>query len=191
MSIFQRTDQSYMPFLFSPPWIGARRLGGTSTRACRRVGAARFHPRRAAPTQSNGDAERGQALIELVIVLPFFFLIIAALIFFGRALYVQIALDMAAYDGCRAAVEALHPGDGMEQGLIAARGTLQGFYLNAGAAFLLIEGGGWDRGALVRCTAEYNLFVGDVPWLKFHDGPNVALRSVAWSRVESWRSDWR
>ena len=138
-----------------------------------------------------GEGEPGQALIELVIVLPLFFLIIAALIFFGRALYVQIALDMASYDGCRAAVESLLPGDGENQGMTAARGTLAGFYLNADAASIAIEGGGWDRGAVVRCTAAYNLFVGDVPWLQFHSGTNVSLRSVAYSRVETWRSDWR
>jgi len=63
--------------------------------------------------------------------------------------------------------------------------------LNAAAADLSIEGGSWERGVLVRCAAEYNLFVGDVPWLVFHRGANVYLRSVAWSRVETFRSDWR
>jgi Flp pilus assembly protein TadG len=152
-----------------------------------RIPRARFHTSYFRLHTSEG----GQALIELVIVLPLFFLIIAALIFFGRALYVQIALDMAAYDGCRAAVEPLHPGDGENQGMVAARGTLAGFNLNAEAASIAIEGGGWGRGALVRCTASYNLFVGDVPWLVFHSGTNVSLRSVTYSRVETWRSDWQ
>lgn len=134
--------------------------------------------------------ERGQALIELTVVLPFYLLIIAALIFFGRAIYTQIALDMAAYDGCRAAVEALDPGDGIHQGLTTMRATLQGFRLNAQAATLAISGDSWERGSLVRCDAAYNLFVGDI-WLKFHQGPTIYLRSTVWSRIETWRSDWK
>lgn len=154
-----------------------------------RIPRRRFHAERSCFQLYT--SERGQALIELVIVLPLFFLIIAALIFFGRALYVQIALDMTAYDGCRAAVEALRPGDGAQQGLVAMRGTLAGFRLNASAANLSISGGGWERGDLVQCMAAYNLFVGDIPWLKFHNAPNLSLRSTVFSRVETWRSDWR
>ena len=59
-------------------------------------------------------------------VLPLFLLVISALVFFGRVLYVKIALDMTSYDACRAAVEALQPGDGVSQGLIAGQATLQG-----------------------------------------------------------------
>lgn len=135
--------------------------------------------------------ERGQALIELVIVLPFFFLIIAGVIFFGRALYAQIALDMATYDGCRAAVESLDAGSAAYQGDFAARNTLEGFYLNADNVNFQIAAGGWERGALVRCQATFDLYVGNVPWLVFHSGSSLALRSTTLSRVEMWRSDWQ
>ena len=65
-----------------------------------------FHPSSFRLRPSQG----GQAYIELVMVLPLFLIVIAALILFGRVLYVKIALDMASYDACRAAVEALRPG---------------------------------------------------------------------------------
>ncbi len=42
-----------------------------------------------------GSFERGQAYVELVMVLPLFLMVIAALIFFGRVLYVKIALERA------------------------------------------------------------------------------------------------
>ncbi len=126
-------------------------------------------------------------------VLPLFLMVIAALIFFGRVLYVKIALDMASYDACRAAVEALQPGDGISQGLIAGRETLGGFHLNtAGANIAISPAGGWTRGVPVQCTASYDLFVGDIPSLSaFANGPGVALQSTTWSRVELWRSDWQ
>lgn len=125
-------------------------------------------------------------------VLPIFLLVIAALIFFGRVLYVKIALDMASYDACRAAVEALRPGDGITQGMTAGRQTLAGFYLNPGGASLTIApAGGWDRGTPVQCSASYDLFVGDIPGAaSFGSGSGVSIQSTTWSRVELWRSDW-
>ena len=137
--------------------------------------------------------ERGQAYVELVMVLPLFLMVIAALIFFGRVLYVKIALDMASYDACRAAVEALQPDAGISQGLIAGRETLRGFYLNAAGANLAISpAGGWARGVPVQCTASYDLFAGDIPSLSaFANGSGVVLQSTTWSRVELWRSVWQ
>ena len=143
--------------------------------------------------RDGGESERGQAYVELVMVLPLFLIVIAALIFFGRVLYVKIALDMASYDACRAAVEALRPGDGIAQGMTAGRQTLAGFYLNpAGASIAVSPAGGWARGTPVQCTANYDLFVGDIPSLSaFAKGSGVPLQSTTWSRVELWRSDWQ
>ncbi len=159
-----------------------------------------FHPSAFTPalqrTQCGASVLRpssGQAYIELVMVLPLFLIVIAALILFGRVLYVKIALDMASYDACRAAVEALRPGDGIAQGMIAGQETLKGFYLNpVGANLTISPAGGWTRGTPVRCVAAYDLFVGDIPALSsIASGSGVPLQSTTWSRVELWRSDWR
>ncbi len=142
--------------------------------------------------KGGGESECGQAYVELVMGLPVFLLIIAGLIFFGRVLYVKIALDMASYDACRAAVEALRPGEGINQGMTAGRQTLAGFYLNPGGASLSVTpAGGWARGTPIQCSAAYDLFVGDIPGASsFGSGAGVAIQSTTWSRVELWRSDW-
>jgi Flp pilus assembly protein TadG len=140
-------------------------------------------------------SETGQTYIELVMVLPLFLMVIAALILFGRVLYVKMALDMTSYDACRAAVEALRPGDGVSQGMIAGQATLRGFYLNPTGANISVSPAGrgaWTRGIPVRCVAAYDLFVGDIPGLSdVAVGSGVPLQSTTWSRVELWRSDWR
>jgi Flp pilus assembly protein TadG len=143
--------------------------------------------------QTTSGDEAGQAYVELVMVLPLFLIVIAALIFFGRVLYVKIALDMTTYDACRAAVEALQPGDGIAQGLTAGQQTLSGFHLNpAGAGIAVSPTGGWVRGAPVQCTASYDLFVGDIPGAaSMGSESGVSIQSTTWSRVELWRSDWR
>ena len=152
-----------------------------------------FHPSREAFRLHAKRSETGQAYVELVMVLPLFLLVIAALILFGRVLYVKIALDMTSYDACRAAVEALRPGDGIAQGMVAGQETLRGFYLNpAGANITISPAGAWTRGTPVRCVAAYDLFVGDIPALSsIAAGSGVPLQSTTWSRVELWRSDWR
>ncbi len=140
---------------------------------------------------------RGQAYIEFILVLPLTLLVIAALIFFGRVLYVKIALDMATYDACRAAVESMQGDDGLAQGHAAGYNTLRGFNLNVGAANITIAPqGAWQRGTRVLCQAGFNVYVGDIPLVGVvfnaaFGGRNVNLQSNSWSRVETWRSYWR
>ncbi len=137
--------------------------------------------------------ESGQAFVELVVILPFLFITIAALVFFGRVLYAKIALDMASYDACRAAVEALRPDDGQQQGLTAGRETLSGFYMNAASAQLTVASTlTWGRGVWVSCNSRYNLYVGDIPLVSlFNAGRTVPLSAKTWSRIETWRSWWQ
>ena len=157
------------------------------------MGLRRFHPSSFIANVLALHPSNGQAYIELVMVLPLFLIVIAALVFFGRVLYVKIALDMTSYDACRAAVEALRPAEGISQGIVAGRETLKGFNLNpAGAGITIAPAGGWQRGTPVQCMATYDLFVGDVPGVSsFANGSGIPLQSTTWSRVELWRSDWR
>ncbi|MCC7165515.1 MAG: pilus assembly protein [Anaerolineae bacterium] len=140
----------------------------------------------------DNEGEHGQALVEFVLILPFLFLILAALIYFGRLIYATIALDMASYDACRAAVESLRRDDGQIQGLTAGRETLNGFSLSAASARLtVVPQGKWDRGAWVRCRTGYTMKVNDIPMVQlFHPGGAVPLKATRWSRIETWRSWW-
>jgi len=135
---------------------------------------------------------KGQALAEFVMVLPLLLVVLAGLIFFGRLLYVRIALDMASYDCVRTAVEALEANAGITQGRIAALNTLSGFGLDAsGAGISIASVGAWERGAQVFCRVSYNLEVGDVPFVgAFFSGASFPLESTSWSRVETFRSEW-
>ncbi len=143
-------------------------------------------------SKMKNNNERGQAMVEFILILPFLFIILAALIFFGRLIYATIALDMASYDACRAAVESLRRDDGQTQGLVAGRETLNGFSMSAASARLVVTPRGkWDRGAWVRCRTQYNLKVNDIPMVQlFHPSGAVPLRATQWSRIQTWRSWW-
>ena len=140
----------------------------------------------------NDADERGQALVEFVLILPFLFILFAALIFFGRLIYSTIALNMSSYDACRAAVESLRQDDGQRQGLDAGRETLNGFSMSAASARLTVTPQGkWDRGAWVRCQTQYTLKVSDIPMVRlFYAGGAIPLQSTRWSRIQTWRSWW-
>src|SRR5438105_3630204 len=78
--------------------------------------------------------ERGQSLAELAVVLPLILIMVSGIMFFGRVLYVALAVDAASFDGARASVETLTRERGPSQGLEAAALTLSGYYLDPGAA---------------------------------------------------------
>lgn len=135
----------------------------------------------------------GQGYIEFMLVLPLFLITLAGLIFFGRVLYVKLALDMATYDACRAAVEAMQGDDGIAQGTRAGHNTLRGFNLNVSAAHVAVTPqGAWARGTRVVCRAQFNVYVGDIPLATAIAGRSaVNVEATAWSRVETWRSYWQ
>lgn len=142
--------------------------------------------------QTQAKDQSGQGLVEFVLILPFLFIFFAALIFFGRLIYSTIALNMASYDACRAAVESLRKDDGQKQGLDAGRETLNGFSMSAASARLTVTPqGNWDRGAWVRCQTQYTLKVSDIPMVQlFYTGGAIPLQSNRWSRIQTWRSWW-
>ena len=135
---------------------------------------------------------RGQAYIEFIMILPVLLILLAGVIFFGRILYLKIAIEMASYNGIRTAVEALDHGAAVYQGCTAAGNTLAGFHIHAGAAQIAVTStGGWQRGQHACCCVTYNVGVGNVPFLGvFFPQENILMGSTACSRVAPLRAGW-
>jgi Flp pilus assembly protein TadG len=135
--------------------------------------------------------ERGQAYLEFIILLPLVLLLIAGVIFFGRVLYVKIALDNAAYDGSRAGVESLNTGRELQQASNAARWTLAGYHLDPGAARVTVGGFTGGRGNRIWCQVAFNVYVGDIFGLEhFYPYLTVPLASTAYGQIEQYKSRW-
>ena len=146
--------------------------------------------------------ERGQAYIEVLLVLPLFIVFIVGVTYFGRAWYAKIAAEMAAYDGARTAVEAMGeegraglggymPG-GCQQGIIAARQTLAGFYMNpANADVRVVPLDVWGRGQAVRCDVRYKVDLSGVPLIEMIGAnPTLPVWARAVGQVEAYKSEW-
>ncbi|MBU0495607.1 MAG: pilus assembly protein [Chloroflexi bacterium] len=135
--------------------------------------------------------EQAQAYIEFLMLLPVALLLIAGVIFFGRVLYTQIALDNATYDGVRAGIASLHSGRESVQATQAARWTLAGYHLDPGDARVQVGGFLGGRGNLLSCRVDYTVYVGDIPFVdRFFPAAGVPLSSTASGQVERYKSRW-
>ncbi|MGO4596688.1 TadE/TadG family type IV pilus assembly protein [Terrabacter sp. 2RAF25] len=67
--------------------------------------------------------ERGAAAVELAIVFPLLFLVIAGIVDFGRAFFTQIQVTNAAREGARAAVVMVSNSDVITRATNAAAGV--------------------------------------------------------------------
>jgi len=136
--------------------------------------------------------ERGQAYVEVLLLLPLYIVLIVGATYFGRAWYARIAAEMAAYDGARTAIEAMGEPRGVWQGIVAARETLAGFYLNpANADVRVVPVDVWGRGQAVRCDVRYRVDLSGVPLIELINAdPTLPVWARAVGQVEAYKSEW-
>ena len=75
-------------------------------------------------------AERGQASVELVLILPLVVLMIVGLLVIGRVLYVHLAIITAANDCATSAAQATQFERMMGQGFVARENSLSTFQVS-------------------------------------------------------------
>ena len=140
----------------------------------------------------HGVGERGQAYVEFLLVMPLYIVLIVGATYFGRAWYAKIAAEVAAYDGTRTAIEAMGEPQGVWQGLVAARQTLAGFYLDpAHADVRVVPVDVWGRGQAVRCDVRYRVDLSGVPLIELIGAdPTLPVWARGVGQVEAYKSAW-
>lgn len=99
----------------------------------------------------------GEVLTTLIAI-PFFAVIIGFLAYFGRALYVQGAMEEAAAVGARFAVTSLSGQKGCAQAADAMIRVLQGYQLDPGNATIAIwPRAAWGRGERAEVQVAYRV----------------------------------
>jgi hypothetical protein len=139
-----------------------------------------------------GVGEQGQGYVEFLLVMPLFVVLIIGATYFGRAWYAKIAAEVAAYDGTRTAIEAMGEPQGVWQGIVAARQTLAGFYLDpAHADVRVVPVDVWGRGQAVRCDVRYRVDLSGVPLIEWIGAdPTLAVWARGVGQVEAYKSEW-
>ena len=144
------------------------------------------------PPHSLPQHEQGQALIEMLVALPVLLLILAAVIGFGRVLFVALAIDQAAFAGGRYAAESLSPYQAAYQAYRATALNLSDNSLDATQMAWQLDAGGWQRGGTVTNYVGVAVPVGDIPLASLLFGSDrVPLWQSATFRIERWKSRWQ
>ena len=138
------------------------------------------------------QTEQGQALIEMLIALPLLLLILAAVIGFGRVLFVALAVDQAAFTGGRYAAESLNPYQAAYQAYRATAMNLTANGIDAAPMAWQLDAAGWQRGGTVTNYAGVAVPVNDIPLAPLlFGGDRVTLWQGATFRIERWKSRWQ
>ena len=129
-------------------------------------------------------SRRGQALVELALLLPVLVMVALGAAQFTRLAGARSALDAATAAAASAAARAPDPTSATASAQAAFAGVAGGYRLTGAA--LALDLGGFDRGANVtaRGSAPFRLGVSTIPVL----GLDWTLTAIVSARVEDWRS---
>lgn len=129
----------------------------------------------------SGRARRGEALLEMALVLPLLLLLAFGVVGAGRVTQARLGVGAAAREAARAAVGARNAGAGHERGIEVAHG----YGLTNGSLDLLVAGGRFAPGGRAVGVARYTVGFGDLPLLGW---ARVTVRAEAWEAIDLYRS---
>jgi Flp pilus assembly protein TadG len=132
---------------------------------------------------------KGQAILELAIVLPILAVLLAAVIALGPLIYMHIATQQASFDCAVAAAQSLDESQGYMQGIYAAQASFGSFNVNPGRANISVRGN-WDRNGMVVCEIAYSVPTGAFPFHAVLSPPSVVRYSTSLP-THVYKSEWR
>lgn len=137
---------------------------------------------------SKAALERGDALLEMALVVPVMLLIVAFILLVGPYIRVSIAADQASYDCAMAAAQSLNASQGYTQGYVTALKSFDSFDLGSSAVEVAISGS-WERGGQVICTVSYTMPLGAFPMLQVLAIPE-SVSDMTILPVQLFKSEW-
>ena len=142
-------------------------------------GPARAHARR--------QGERGQALVELMLVVPVVLLLAVGTVGAGRVVQSKMGVVAVAREAARAAALADTAPEAVARGSERARDVAAGYRLDNGSLAVAVDPGDLGRGGRVRAEARYELTLDDLPLLAWVRVPVAGAHD---ERTDLHRSRW-
>ncbi len=133
--------------------------------------------------------EKGDAVLEMAVVLPLMLLIVAFILLIGPYPRVIIATDQASYDCAMSAAQSLSFSQGYSQGVTTAMNSFEAFDLPSDNATIQVFGN-WGRGGQVGCTISYEMPLGLFPMAQVVNVPSTISHTTVLP-VQYYKSDWR
>jgi len=132
--------------------------------------------------------ERGQALVELALVIPLLFILAFGVIGVGRVIQAQMAVSAVAREAARAEALANTPAEAASDGMARGQEVAAGYGLSAASLQLNVDPGSLARGAAVEASAHYTVDLSDLPLLGWG---RITVSSSHSERVDLYRSFWQ
>jgi len=139
-----------------------------------------------ASTQTSKN-ERGQALVEVALVIPVLLLLAFGMVAVGRVTDAQMGVSAGAREAARAAALANNPGEAASQGVTRGQEVAAGYHLGDGSLQLAVNAGNFTRGGTVQASARYTVSLGDLPLLGW---AHITVGSTDLERIDLYRSFW-
>lgn len=131
--------------------------------------------------------QRGQALVELALVIPILFLLGFGVVAVGRVTDAQMGVSAVAREAARAAALTNDPTAAGSQGLERGREVAAGYHLGDGSLQLTVSAGDFNRGGTVQASARYTVALADLPLLGW---AQLTVSSTHLERIDLYRSFW-
>ena len=131
--------------------------------------------------------ERGQALVEVALVVPLLLVLAFGVVGVGRVVHAQMGVAGVAREAARAGALADTAAEALALGSARGRDVAAGYQLSNGSFQLAVDPGSFARGGQVRAVARYEVALDDLPLLGW---ARVPLTSTHVERIELYRSRW-
>lgn len=131
--------------------------------------------------------ERGQALVEVALVIPIVLLLAFGVVAVGRVTDAQMGVSAVAREAARAAALANDPGEAASRGVTQGQEVAAGYHLGDGSLQLAVNAGNFTRGGTVQASARYTVSLGDLPLLGW---AHITVGSTHLERIDLYRSFW-
>lgn len=131
--------------------------------------------------------ERGQAAVELALVLPLLLLLAFGVVAVGRVVQAQSAVSGVAKEAARSAATANNATEAYTWGMSRGNDVALGFGLTNGTLQLAVAPGSFSRGGVVESSARYQVALDDLPLLGW---ARLTVASSHRERTDPYRSRW-
>jgi Flp pilus assembly protein TadG len=139
----------------------------------------------AASTQSACLRQRGQAIVELAIVVPILLVLAFGVLAVGRVVQADMAVRAVAWEAARAAALANSATQATRQGLVTGLAVAGDYHLRQSGVQLTVDASDYRRGGQILAKARYVVSFGDLPLLGRAGAP---VESVHAEPVDPFRA---
>lgn len=131
--------------------------------------------------------ERGQALVEVALVLPMLLLLAFGVIGAGRVVQAQMGVSAVAREAARSAAQANTGEEARRRGMVRGSDVAAGYRLSNGSLDLAVAPGSFSRGGTVQAGSSYAVDLADLPLMGWF---SVTVSSRHQERIDPYRSRW-